>query len=294
MKIFDPHIHMSSRTTDDYQRMYDNGIRVVLEPAFWMGQPRTHAGTFEDYFLSLIGWEPFRASQFGIHHLCTLALNPKESNNVNLAREVLELLPFYLAKENVVGVGEIGLDDQTTQEEKVFLAQLEMAKEFNLPVLVHTPHRGKKTGTQRCLDIVKESNINPEFVLIDHNIEDTFQEVLDRGHWAGYSIYPETKMDEFRMANIIKKFGSHKTIINSAADWGVSDPLMVPKTIIEMKKLNITNKVIQEVVWDNPMNFFAQSGKIDKKFFDTEIKIDQTKLHEENSVLRGQNPLQLI
>ena len=85
MKIFDPHIHMTSRTTDDYEAMAAAGIVAVLEPAFWLGQPRTQVGTFVDYFNSLIGWERFRASQFGIAHFCTMALNPKEANDDRLA-----------------------------------------------------------------------------------------------------------------------------------------------------------------------------------------------------------------
>src|SRR5258706_14839403 len=113
MKLFDPHIHMTSRTTADYEAMAAAGIAAVVEPAFWVGQPRTHVGTFEDYFASLIGWERFRASQFGIHHFCTLALNPKEANQVALAQAVLQLLPRYLGSESVGGVGEIGFDDQT-------------------------------------------------------------------------------------------------------------------------------------------------------------------------------------
>ena len=81
MRIFDPHIHMTSRTTDDYERMAAAGVRAVVEPAFWLGQPRTSLGSFADYFDSLIGWEPFRAAQFGIRHHCTIALNPKEAND---------------------------------------------------------------------------------------------------------------------------------------------------------------------------------------------------------------------
>ena len=98
MRLFDPHIHMSSRTTADYEAMAAAGIVAIVEPAFWLGQPRTHVGTFEDYFASLLGWEPFRASQFGIRHFCTLALNPKEANDERLADGVLALLPRYLAK----------------------------------------------------------------------------------------------------------------------------------------------------------------------------------------------------
>ena len=62
MRIFDPHIHMTSRTTSDYEAMAAAGIAAVVEPSFWLGQPRTHVGTFEDYFASLLGWERFRAS----------------------------------------------------------------------------------------------------------------------------------------------------------------------------------------------------------------------------------------
>ena len=113
MRLFDPHIHMSSRTTADYEAMAAAGIVAIVEPAFWLGQPRTHVGTFEDYFASLLGWEPFRASQFGIRHFCTLALNPKEANDERLADGVLALLPRYLAKDGVVAVGEVGYDEQT-------------------------------------------------------------------------------------------------------------------------------------------------------------------------------------
>ena len=101
LKMFDPHIHMTSRTTDDYQAMADAGIVAIVEPAFWVGQPRTHVGSFEDYFLSLVGWERFRASQFGISHFCCLALNPKEANNADVAPAVLELLPRYLEKDQM-------------------------------------------------------------------------------------------------------------------------------------------------------------------------------------------------
>ena len=65
MRIFDPHIHMSSRTTDDYERMAAAGVRALVEPSFWLGQPRTSTGSLTDYFDSLVGWEPFRASQLG-------------------------------------------------------------------------------------------------------------------------------------------------------------------------------------------------------------------------------------
>jgi len=289
LKMFDPHIHMTSRTTDDYQAMADAGIAAIVEPAFWVGQPRTHVGTFEDYFLSLIGWERFRASQFGIKHFCTMGLNPKEANQPVLSEGVLELLPRYLEKDGVVAVGEIGYDDMTEGEDRVFRRQIELALEAGLPILIHTPHRDKKRGTERTLAVVKEMGIRPELVLVDHNTEETLPLTLESGCWAGHSIYPATKMDEARMVQLVKRYGSERIIINSAADWGVSDPLKVPKTVALMREAGISEQDIETIVWSNPAAFFAQSGRLDG--IDAPSVIDQRKLWEGNSVLRGQTPV---
>ncbi len=290
MKIFDPHVHMTSRTTDDYTAMADAGIAAIIEPAFWLGQPRTQAGSFVDYFNSLVGWERFRASQFGIRHFCTIALNPKESNNPRLADEVLELIPRYLEKDGVAAVGEIGYDDQTDDEEKYFRRHLELAMEFDLPVLIHTPHRDKKRGTIRSMEVVRDMGFPEEKTLIDHNNEETLPLVLETGCWAGHSIYTNTKMDELRMTKLVMEYGSERIIINSAADWGISDPLKVPKTVAAMKQAGVSEATIQKIVWDNPVEFFSQSGNIDVSDIERP-EIDQTQLYEDNSVLRGQTPV---
>lgn len=287
--MFDPHIHMSSRTTEDYERMAEAGIAVVLEPSFWQGQPRTSVGTFVDYFSALVGWERFRASQFGIIHVCTLSLNPKEANNKKIADGVLEVLPRFLHKDGVVGVGEIGYDEITDQEEKVFAAQLELAKNLGLPALVHTPHRDKKRGTERTIALVREVGIPERLVLIDHLNEETLPLVKKTGCWGGHSIYPETKMTEERMVTLINRYGTERIIINSAADWGKSDPLKVPKTAAAMRAAAFSESDIETVVWRNPVSFFAQSGRLDISAAD-EPRIDQSLLFEGNSVLRGQAP----
>ena len=288
MKIFDPHIHMTSRSTDDYEAMARAGILAIVEPAFWLGQPRTHVGSFVDYFNSLIGWERFRASQFGIRHFCTIGLNPKEANNPKLSSEVLAMLPRFLAKDGVVAVGEIGFDDQTDEEEACLVRQVELAAEFKLPILIHTPHRDKKRGTIRTIDVVRRAGFPEERVLIDHNNEETLPIVLETKCWAGHTIYPNTKMDEHRMAALVKKYGTDRIIVNSAADWGISDPLKVPKTIGVMRQRGIDEDTIQKIVWDNPVAFFAQSGKLDVSGIDARPEIDRKQQYATNSVLRGE------
>jgi predicted metal-dependent TIM-barrel fold hydrolase len=288
MKMIDPHVHMTSRTTDDYVAMAAAGISALVEPAFWLGQPRTTVGSFVDYFNSLVGWERFRASQFGIRHFCTIGLNPKEANNPKLAGEVIDLLPRFLAKDGVVAVGELGFDDQTDDEARWFTRQLEIARDFNLPVLVHTPHRDKKQGTIRTIELLRSLKYPEERVLIDHNNEETLPIVLNTGCWAGHSIYPNTKMDEHRMAALVKKYGVDRMIVNSAADWGISDPLKVPKTTDAMRALGIPEESIHEVVWNNPVTFFSQSGRFDVADLAEPPAIDRSLLFESNSVLRGE------
>lgn len=289
MRIFDPHVHMTSRTTDDYEAMAAAGVVALVEPAFWLGQPRTTVGSFVDYFNSLVGWERFRASQFGIRHFCTIGLNPKESNNPKIADEVIAMLPRWLEKDGVVAVGEVGYDDQTDAEERSLLQQFELAKEYGLPVLIHTPHRDKKRGTLHTIETVRKAGFPEERVLIDHNNEETLPIVLGETKcWAGHSIYPHTKMDEKRMAVLVEKFGPGRIIVNSAADWGISDPLKVPKTIDVMRQHGISDATIQQIVWDNPVAFFAQSGRLDLAEIQERPVVSRTEKFESNSILRGE------
>ena len=291
MKFIDPHIHMSARTTDDYEAMAAAGIVAVIEPAFWVGQPRTTVGSFQDYYASLVGWERFRASQFGIHHYCTIGLNSKEANDDALAQQVMEILPLFAAKDGVVAIGEIGFDDQTPAEEKYFRLQLELAKRLDLPVMIHTPHRDKKAGTLRSMDICLEHGLAPAQVVVDHNNEETVRTVLDRGFWAAFTLYPKTKMGSERMVEVVRGFGSERIIVDSSADWGVSDPLAVPKTARLMLERGIAEAHVHATCYANAIAAYGPSGQFAEADWLAPPAIDQRSLFEGNSVLRGQQPI---
>jgi len=290
MRFIDPHIHMSARTTDDYERMAAAGIVAVIEPAFWLGQPRTNVGSYIDYLSNLVGWERFRAAQFGIRHYCTIGLNSKEANNEALAEAVLEILPRYLLKEGVVAVGEIGYDDQTPAEDRAYRAQLKMAKELEMLVQIHTPHRDKKSGTILSMEVAVEMGVAPHHVIVDHNNEETVREVLDRGFWAAFTLYPQTKMGNERMVEVAKKYGSERIFIDSSADWGVSDPLAVPKTARLMLERGIPRADVEAICYKNALLAFGQSGQMKEEHWLSPEPIDQRVLFEGNSVLRGQQP----
>ncbi len=285
--FLDSHTHMISRTTDDYERMAAAGVVACIEPAFWLGQPRTNVGSYIDYLSLICGFERFRAGQFGLRHYCTVGLNPKEANNEELAEAVMEILPRYALKEGVVAIGELGYDEQTPLEDKYYRLQLELAKELELPVMVHTPHRDKRAGTLRSMAVALEHGLDPTMVVIDHNNEETVREVLDRGFWAAFSIYPFTKMGNERMVEIVKTYGATRIFCDSACDWGVSDPLAVPKTAELMRRGGISEDDIRRVTYDNPLAAYGQSGQIKEEDWLNPPPIDQRTLYMGNTVLRG-------
>lgn len=286
MPYIDPHAHMISRTTDDYEAMAKAGVVAVIEPAFWIGQARTNVGSYRDYLSHILGFERFRASQFGVQHYCCIGLNSKEANNEPLAEAVMEILPEFAVKEGVVAIGEIGFDEQTALEEKYFRLQLDLARELDLPVMIHTPHRDKKRGASRSMDIILEHKLAPSRVVIDHVNEETVREVLERGFWAAFSIYPHSKMTAPRMFDLIRSYGAERMIADSACDWGVSDPLSVPKTAMLLAERGIAAEDVERVTYANALGAYGQSGQMREEDW-ASASIDQRRLFEGNTVLRG-------
>jgi len=287
MMLIDPHAHMISRTTDDYEAMAASGVVAVIEPAFWIGQPRTNVGSYLDYLSSIVGFERFRASQFGIRHYCTIGLNSKEANNEALAEGVMELIPRFALKEGVVAIGEIGYDEQTPLEDRYFRAQLELAKKLDLPVMIHTPHRDKKRGTSRSMDVCDEHGMDPAKVVVDHNNEETVKETLERGYWAGFSIYPSTKMGNARMVEILRQYGAKQVIVDSACDWGISEPLGVAKTAKLALQQGIPEADVRLACYQNALDAYGQSGQMKEEDWLNPVAIDQRAVFEGNSILRG-------
>jgi len=262
VKYVDPHAHMVSRTTDDYERMAMAGCVALTEPAFWAGYDRGSVEGFRDYFRMLTVTEPKRAAQYGIHHHTWLCINPKESEDTGLAREVLAVIPEFLDAPNVLGIGEIGLNKNSKNELIILEEHLALAKQFGTLVLVHTPHlEDKLKGTRLIMDAVKRSGIEPDRVLIDHVEEHTVKLVLDRGFWAGMTLYPDTKCTAQRACDIIECYGRERLWMNSACDWGVSDPLAVPRARMEMRQRGHGEELVYRMTFENPCAFLGRSPR---------------------------------
>jgi len=263
MKYIEPHAHMVSRVTDDYLRMATAGCQAVCEPAFWAGFDRGSVQGFHDYFSQLTEHEPKRAAKFGLPHFSWLCINPKESEDVKLAEEVLSIIPEFLDRPNVLGIGEIGLNKNSRNEDKVLEMHVDLAARRQQRIPVQTSHMEVKLkGTRLILDVLKsDQSIKPARVIIDHVEEHTVQLVLDAGMWAGMTLYPESKCSPPRAIDIIEVYGSERIWMNSACDWGISDPLAVPKTALEMRKRHYTTEAIEKLIFQNPQAFLGQCPK---------------------------------
>jgi len=261
MIIIEPHIHMYSRTTDDYQAMYRAGIRACVEPSFWLGVNRRYAGTFFDYFNLILEFETIRARRFGIDHFAAVSVNPKEAEDPKLVEEVLAGMDEYLSHERCVALGEIGFNNIMPNEERAFVWQLHMAADRDMPVIIHTPHVNKLAGTRRIVEIIRAEGVKQERIIIDHNTEQTMPVSRQTDCYCGMTVYPISKLDPQRVSNIIRQFGSERMIVNGSADWGVSDPLSLPKVVEYMKADGHNEKTIQRIVFDNAMAFYSQSPR---------------------------------
>ena len=273
-RLFDPHIHMYSRTTDDYDKMSKAGIEVIVQPSFWLGSPRRHVGTFEDYWEHMITFETKRAKEFGIEHFVCISVNPKEAIERPLALDAVDAMikNGFLDRERVVAVGELGYNLINDLEEEIFVKQMDIAAEKDMLMTVHLPHNNKPEGMKRIERILLNDNnkgdgkYNREKILVDHNVEETIEKTLELGMWAGLSVYPVTKLSPERAIKIIKKYGTERIMIHSAADWGISDPLSVPLVAREMRKSGeFTISDIERVTFYNAYEYYKQSNRFNWK-----------------------------
>ena len=259
MKFIDPHIHMFSRTTDDYQRMAAAGIEAVCEPSFWLGSDRTAPESFWDYFNHLTTVEHVRADNFGVAHYAMIGVNPKESEDLGLANATIDGWDEFVRRETVVAIGEIGFNNITPNEEASFRRQSQYADDRELPIVIHLPHVDKPRAHRRTVAVLKELGVAPRRVCIDHNTEGTMDASAElEGCWRGLTVYPG-KLSADQAADIVKKWGVDRVLVNSSADWGPSDPLAVLSAAEAMRKVDLTEPQIEQVLYHNPREFYGQS-----------------------------------
>jgi predicted metal-dependent TIM-barrel fold hydrolase len=247
---------MVSRVTDDYETLAKMGCVGMSEPAFWAGFDRGSVDGFRDYFRQLTEFEPKRAGWYRVQHYTWLCINAKEAENVSLSREVIAMIPEFLDRPGVLGIGEIGLNKNTKNESIIFCEHLDLAAKTDEQILIHTPHlEDKYQGTRMILDMLcDDARINHGRVLVDHVEEHTIRAVLAE-----------------RAVDMVEMYGPERLLVNSAGDWGPSKPTAVPDFMLAMRLRGHGESLIRRIVYENPLRFFSQS----RNFEFTPPEVDQ-------------------
>ena len=132
-----------------------------------------------------------------------------------------------------------------------------MAKARRMLVIIHAPHDtpevSKRKGVERIMDILRELNYEDHRIIVDHNTEQTMELSRKRPVWCGLTVYPYSKLNPERVVDILKKWGLEQVLVNSSADWGVSDPCSLPKAANFMRQQGFTEQQVQHLLFDNPL-----------------------------------------
>ncbi len=234
----------------------------MSEPAFWAGFDRGSVDGFRDYFRQLTEFEPKRAGWYRIQHFTWLCINAKEAENVSLSREVIAMIPEFLDKPGVLGIGEIGLNKNTRNEVDHLPGARRSGDEDERAD--PDPHAPLGRQVQRDADdprhaLRRLAGIDHSRVLVDHVEEHTIRHVLDAGFWAGMTLYPVSKCTPQRAVDMVEMYGPERLLVNSAGDWGPSKPTAVPDFIMAMRLRGHPESLIRRIVYENPLEFFSQS-----------------------------------
>lgn len=260
MQLIEPHIHATARTAGDLCRMAAAGIVACVEPSSWPGVYRRSPASFEDHWEQIVTCGPMRARACGMEHFPMVGLNPREAGSP-IARDVLKAMEPFLDRFEVVGVGEVGLEFLTPEEENSFRRQLRMAEQRRLPIIVQTPAHNREKAVERTIEIIKEEEVTEERVMIDHNSGETLALVLDKTDcWAGLTV-SQLRLSASRAVDLISQRGHSRIIVNGSADWRSPDVLAVPRTAGLMRSRGFAGEAVRSVTYTNASTFLSSSGR---------------------------------
>ncbi len=217
MKLIDSHTHLNFRTREEFKQLVAHGYESAVTCAFYPIVPRG-PDTLLDLFDLIL--ERYCGEQGGLQIFAALGIHPRSIPRRDCGH-VIDGLPLYLEKQNVVAMGEIGLEAGDDIERMVLARQLDIAKKAGAKVIMHTPKENKEAVLAEELKIIESSGIDPEQVIIDHNDEKTIKTALDGGFFAGLTV-SKRKMDSKQAIEVIKKHEKNSGRIILNTDLGYS------------------------------------------------------------------------
>lgn len=254
-KFIDAHVHANNRSSEDFSRLAAVGCEALVAVA---GEEGGFSGyeSVLDHFARLALVDRPRIENAGLGCQLALGIHPAgiPARGVD---QLLDALEGALHDFGAAAVGEIGLQDGGGEEERVLLAQLEIAARADLPVVLHTPRQGKPKHLARILDLLANSRIAPERVLLDHLNADVLPEARRAGCWLGLSVHP-AKLSPAEIGEIVAAEGSEHLVLSTDMGSNPSYLFGIPAAISAMRDRGLAEQAIGQVARDNARAFLGR------------------------------------
>lgn len=249
--MIDTHIHADARSGEDFKEMFLSGIDKAITCSYYPYKIDAEL-ILLNHLNRILEYDTKRASEYGLDLKVALGIHP--TNTIANPEIIYENLYDWIGNNQIVAIGEIGLEDLTDEEISIFKRQLDIADETDSKVIIHTPRKNKLEVLKAILDIVPQ-HLDEKQAVIDHINHDVIHEVIDTDYMLGLTVQPH-KLDVEGAIEILDNFGFDRFLLNSDMSNKPSDPLSVPKTIRELKRLGFEDSKIEKISHKNAESYF--------------------------------------
>lgn len=249
--MIDTHMHADSRSSEDFEKMYLAGIKTAITCSYYPYRIE-HEIILLNHLNRILEYDTKRASEYGLDLKVALGIHP--TNTIKNPEPIYENLYRWIENNQIVAIGEIGLEDLTDAEIATFKKQLDIASETNSKVIIHTPRKNKKEVLKEILDILPQ-HLDEKQAVIDHINLEVVGDAIDTDCMLGLTVQPQ-KMNKSEAISILDEYGFDRFLLNSDISNKPSDPLSVAKTIRELERLGHDAGDIEKISHKNAQEFF--------------------------------------
>lgn len=244
-------MHADSRSSEDFEKMYLAGIDTAITCSFYPYKIDNES-VLLNHLNRILEYDTRRASEYGLDLKVALGIHP--ANAIKNPEMIYENIYRWIENNEIVAIGEIGLEDLTEDEISIFRKQLDIADETNSKVIIHTPRKNKKEVLKEILEIVPQ-HLDEKLAVIDHINPNVVDDAITSDCMLGLTVQPQ-KMEKEDAIAILDEYGFERFLLNSDISNKPSDPLSVAKTIRELTRLGYNEEDIEKISHENAQKFF--------------------------------------
>lgn len=251
-------MHTISRSFQDLQTLRHCGVNDIVSTLYLPIQVK-EPGTARDLYDWLMNAEVKRGREAGVNIHPAIGIHPMMvPTDTKVLDGALNYLEQALKTKKAIALGETGLHRGTPEEFISFKRHLELARQYNMPVIIHTPHEQKGELTKVIMKELQKHKV--ERALIDHVTGENIAIVLQdprRNIKIGVSIQ-KSNLSKKEALLLYKNYSyENRYMMNTNAGNGPGDILSVIKAIESFEKAGFQTRLLKKLCYDNALDIFG-------------------------------------